>query len=814
MLLFYIKSSLRGIGRKKVFTLLNISGLAIGICVFLLALELYSYENGFNRFHANLPRLYRVNIAAQGNTSATSYSPIAPMMQSSIPGVEAAFRFADNFNDGAIVSYQPPGNAAAPKSFREDGCVFADAAFLNAFSFALVAGSNQLNKTNTTVITTAVANKFFGSPQAAIGKVLQLHNQFGALPVTVTGVTADIPAQSDIRFGYLFSIEILNNPGYTTGSDWARLDNWGNNSYTLYTLLKPNANADAVAQQASALWKKADPDYNPDKGTIQLQPVSDMHLGHSFNSTTPTYASFAVTFFIMALGILVLCIAWINYINFSTAYAISQAKQIGIHKIVGSNKKQIVLRYVTEAALLNLIGLALAFVLAGIGQTMFNYLTGKPLALHYINHVSTWLYCAGVMVTGVLLCGGYVGLILARFKPVAIMRFNNTGNAGNALLRKGLVIFQFVISSIFIAATIIAYMQLNFMRHHNLGMNIDNLVVINGPAVKDSAYKTNKEIFKNELARLPFIEQISCTGSVPGIGFAHNFGAEGITGTNAQKGDERKGYFISEVDEKYFDTYQIPLLNGLNFTTTDANLSFKGNRLIVNETAARQLGYNPTTAVGKLINWGNSFTIAAVVKDYHHRSLKEKIEPIIYVAQHNNSCYTIKVNMNNLPAKMAAICALYQQLYPGNPFEYTVLTEAYDTLYTDEQKAGLVALSIAALVIVIACLGLVGLSVFTARRRNKEMGIRKVLGASAQSLFVLLSKEFLWLVGVAFIIAAPIAWFGMHKWLQAFAYRISIPFWVFIVTGLSTLFIALMTVSFQALKTALVNPVNSLRNEQ
>ena len=814
MFFFHIKSSLRGIARKKMFSALNISGLAIGLCVFLLALEYYSFEKGFNSFHRNLPNLYRVNIAAQSGQSRFTFPTVAPMMQANLPGVKQAVRFADNFSYGTILSYQPPQKEVPTTAFREDGSVFVDATFLQAFSFPFIAGSNQLDRTNTVVLTENVAKKFFGADcSAAVGKTLQMHNQFGAVPVVVCGVIADIPAQSDIQFGCLLSIQILNNPGYTNGADWAKLDNWGNDSYTSFVLLNSNASPQAIAEQASALLRKNDPYYKAEIGNIQLQPVNEIHLGGSLRDNRPTYGSMPMTYFILALGILVLCIAWINYINFSTAYAISQAKQIGIHKIVGSDKKQIVIRYITEAALLNLFGLFLAMGLSGVLQGLFNYLTGRPLALYYINNVSTWLYSAAIVLGGVLLCGAYVGTMLARFKPIAMMRFNDAGNVGNVLLRKGLVVFQFVISSVFIAATLIAYKQIDFMRHHNLGMNIDSLVVISGPNVKDSAFKTNKVVFRNEMERLPFVEKFSATGSVPGIGSGHNFSANGITGTNSQKGDEDKGYYFSDVDENYFGTYQITFLTGNDFTSADADQSLKGDKLIVNETAALQLGYQPASAVGKQINWGKAYRIAGVVKDYHHSSLKEKIEPIVYIPQHNNACYTIKLNNANLPQKMEAVRAIYQRLYPGNPFEYTVLTEAYDTLYADEQRAGEVALSISVLVIVIACLGLIGLSVFTAKRRNKEMGIRKVLGASPQSLFGLLSREFLWLVATAIVIATPIAWFGMHKWLEAFAYRITIPWWVFLATGFTTLFIALATVSLQAVRTALVNPADSLRSE-
>jgi putative ABC transport system permease protein len=811
MLSFYLRSAFRSIGRKKLFSGLNIAGLAIGICVFLLTLEYHSYETGFNRWDPQLKQLFRVNITSGKGVSPSTAPALAPLIEAQVPGVRHAIRFADNFNDGAIVSWQPVAGGAL-KSFREDGCVFVDAAFPAALHLPVDRGHTELQKVNTVVITRRVAQKLFGA-QEALGETLHLHNQFGDLSATVIGVTADLPAQSDIRFDYLFSIQVLNDATYTFGSDWARLDNWGNASYTTYVDLAAGVDPVGVAQAATLLWQHQDPDYKASDGRITLQPVGEIHLGNSLKDPNPTYGSMAMTLFILGLGILILCIAWINYVNFSTAEALSRAREIGIHKIIGSQRRQIVLRYITESFLLNLLGLLIAFALINITQGLFNYITGKPLTFQYINQFSTWVFIAGILCGGVLVCGTYVGLLLSKFKVISILQFNDKGNMGNLLLRKGLVVFQLCISSIFIMSTLVVYRQIRFMKTQDLGMNIDHLVVINGPALKDSSYKTHAALFKNELSRLPFVQQLSCTGSTPGMGGGHNYNTDGVTGASPQKGDELTNYYISEIDDHYFSTYHIPLVSGLDFSAQDVALGRKSGRLIVNETAARALGYDPAHAAGRVLNWNGVYTIEAVVKDYHHLSLKEAIEPILYVPSRNNNRYTIRIAEDAFPAKMDQIKDLYERLYPGNGFEYVLLSEAYDRLYTDEQRAGVIAMSLSVLVITISGLGLIGLSNFTARRRLKEMGIRRVLGASVFSLFSRLSGEFLWLVGIALLIAVPLAWLGMSKWLEAFAYRTTIGWWIVAVTGSLSLLITFFSVGFQAIRTAFVNPVRQLRNE-
>jgi len=809
---FHLKTAFRSIQRKVLFSFLNITGLAIGIGIFFLALEFYSYETGFNRFHPELPRLYRLGIANAEGKSAGTFPAIAPLIEQHVPGVRKAIRFAAEFNDGAIVSWQPEVSKEERHSFREEQCIFVDPAFLDVFHFPLIAGANQLAETNTVVITASTATRLFGAGEA-VGKTVRLHNQFGDLAVKVVGVTADPPDQSDIRFRYLFSIHILENPGYTESSNWAKLTTWGNDSYSTYLWLAPQADPNAVARAATRLWQQNDGDYARKKGSLFLQRLADIHLGAGWKDDNPHYSSYSLNWLIFSLGILILVIAWINYINFATADALTKVRDIGIHKIVGSQKWQIAGRYIAESILLNTISLALALVLAGVSQPLFNYITQRPLSINYINQPRIWLIISLILVTGCLLCGGYTGLLLSRLKPVKALHFNDPGKLGNTLLRKGLVVFQLSISCLFTGLTIVAFSQIRFMKSQSLGMDIQKLVVIKGPALRDSTFKAKAKVFRDEVSRLPFVENFTASGSVPGVGSGHNFGADGITGSAPQKDDDKIEYYISEVDEQYFQTYRIPLVAGTGFNEIDPTLAFKNNRLMVNETAAKLLGYQPSNAVGHIVNWDKAYTIIGVAKDYHHRSLKEKIEPIIYIAARNNGYYTIKTAPAMLAAKMQTVSRLYSNLFPGNSFSYTTLTDTFNNLYAGDQRTANIALSLSVLVILIAGLGLAGLAAFTARRRTKEMGIRKVLGATTQGLFFLLSKEYILLVCVAFFISTPVAWYAGDRWLQEFPFRIQPGWAMFTGAGVICLVIAMVTISFQAIRTAFVNPVQQLRTD-
>ena len=380
-------------------------------------------------------------------------------------------------------------------------------------------------------------------------------------------------------------------------------------------------------------------------------------------------------------------------------------------------------------------------------------------------------------------------------------------------VRKALVVFQFTASIVFIIATVILYKQLQFMQTGKLGMNLNQLLTIQGPTVTSEGQAEKNVSFKNALAEFPFVQKVTASNNVPGAGY--NFSANGITGRSASATDEKKAYQMFICDQNFFNTYGVPFAQGATFSTEAAERSWNNVRdVIINEKAAKELGYNISeNIIGQTVNWGTPYHIIGVVKDYHHMGLREAIEPTIYLGSVSFGYFTIQTGTQNMQSKIAAIEDLYKKTFPGNPFNYFFADERYDQQYTEERQLGKVFIAAACIAVFIACLGLFGLAAFSARQRVKEVGIRKVLGASVASITALLSKDFLWLVIIAFVIASPIAFISMNSWLQNFAYRVDVSWWMFAISGISAVLIALATIAFQAIKAATANPVKSLRTE-
>ncbi|HLK98058.1 MAG TPA: FtsX-like permease family protein, partial [Hymenobacter sp.] len=463
--------------------------------------------------------------------------------------------------------------------------------------------------------------------------------------------------------------------------------------------------------------------------------------------------------------------------------------------------------------LLNLVGFGLAFGIVMLLQSVFNEFIQKELSLSVLLTGGFWLIGLGMLLVGALASGSYVAFAMTSFQPVQTLKGTfRTGRGG--WLRKTLVVAQFGASVVLVVATLVLYRQLQYMQDKDLGVQIDQRVVINGPQVGDertlAPYTTALE---NQLSQLPYVKNFCQTGIVPGNNY--NFNAGGITKQNPHPDDVKKSYSMGIIDDRYLKTYGIGLVAGRNFTVREAELAWeKSAKLMVNETAARQLGFaSPAKAAGQVINWGQPYEIVGVVKDYHHQGLRQAIGPMIFLPRRSTANLTIQLTTSQIGRKIAELEKLYKASYPGNPFEYYFVDERYNEQYKSEQQYGQLFTIASGLAIFIACLGLFGLATFMTEQRNKEIGVRKVLGASVTSIVTLLSKDFLKLVLVAIILACPIAWYAMNRWLQDFAYKIDIEWWVFGLAGLLAVSIALLTVSFQSVRAALMNPVNSLRSE-
>jgi putative ABC transport system permease protein len=801
------KIAFRNVIRNKVFSTINIAGLALGIAVFLLIMEFVAAEWGANRFHKNFDRIYRVASASKEGTNYYLPPGYAPIVKEKFPSVEASVRVADGIG-GGVISYAE--GTQDIKSFREEGILYVESNFFEVFSFPVIKGNPSLKSPNTLVLTEKMATKLLGSTDVA-GKTVTVSNQFGNTPYTIAAVIQDMPQESDIKGNIFLSIHTLESAANRDGNDWADPNTVQSGFTNIYCQLQKNADGNSVAKQVTAFMLSINPEA---KGSeVIFQPMKYLHLAPDFSYPYQTFGSLPLVFMLMVVGLLIMLIAWVNYINLSTVQALTRAKESGVRKVLGATRFQLVGQYLSETIFLTLISVIIALVMVQFLQPLFNMFSGKTMSLSALNFGWFWMMAVAVIVIGSFLSGGYVAFVLSSYKPIATIR-GKIGKVGKGItLRKGLVIFQFSISIVFIIATIILYKQLSFMKTESLGMNLDQLIVIKGPTVSSENQAEKNFVFKNQLRDLPFVKKVAASNNIPGQGY--NFSTEGITRQSANPGDEKKKYNMFIADENYFNTYQIAFAEGKSFSQEDANRSWNNARkVIINEKAAAQLGFTKgEPVVGKKILWGEPYEVVGVVKDYHHLSLHQPIEAVIYLPSVSFGYFTIQTDQANMQSKISTIEKLYKTSFPGNPYEYFFAEESYDQQYKREQDLGSIFITAALIAIFIACLGLFGLAAFSARQRIKEIGIRKVLGASVTDIAGLLSKDFIKLVLVSIVIATPIAWWGMHKWLQDFAYRTNIEWWVFIVAGFTAIFIAVVTVSLQAIRSALANPINSLRTE-
>lgn len=814
MLLNYLKIALRTLRKNRVFSLINIAGLALGITAFVLILEYVAYERSYNQFHTNLPTLYRLlNQNQSGEVWSDLSPPIGPLVKEKFPEVRAFCRIAEHSANG-IVSFP---NASTNRSFREGKLAYADASFFTLFSFPLLKGaaSTALTQPNTVALSQSRARTYFGA-QNPVGQTLILNNQFGQTTYTVTAVYTDMPQNSDLSFDAVFSLQTLANSANLGGNDWARLDSFYGTYLTTFLQLmdsaQPRETADykALAAKINALAKQLAP--NNDNLFI-VQPATTLHLAASLSDGYKTSGSLGFVYLLSGIAGLVLLIAWFNYVNLSTAGALKRAKEVGVRKVIGAGPGQLIGQFLGESLLLNGLGFALALLLVALLQPAFNEFIQKELSLIDLSTGTFWLAGTGLLIAGAMASGGYVAFAMTSFQPIQTLKGTYQGGK-SGLLRKALVVAQFSASIALVIATLVLYKQLQYMQTKDLGVSLTQRVVIRGPQVAQTgSFKPATAALEDQISQLPYVKNFCQTSVVPGN--FYNFTANGITCQNPRPGDDKKSYSMGIVDDRFLPTYEIRLSAGRNFTAQEAELGYeKSSRVMVNETAARQLGFaSPSQAVGQRINWGQPFEIVGVVADYHHQGVKYAIEPAIFLPRRSVSDLTVQLTTDQVQDKLVKLEQLYKAAYPGNPFEFFFADENYNRQYQSEQQYGQVFTVGSSLAIFIACLGLFGLATFTTQQRTKEIGVRKVLGASVTSIVALLSKDFLKLVLIAILLASPLAWYAMNRWLQDFAYRVDLSWWVFALAGLLAVGIALLTVSLQSIRAALVNPVKSLRSE-
>ena len=786
----YFNVAWRAIKHNKAFSLINIFGLTLGISCSLLIFLWIQDESGIDNFHANGNRLYYLyeREYVDGKIEAGYWTPglLAQELKKNLPEVELATPTAWNNR----INFEANG-----KMIKEDG-LYADSGYFRMFSFPLLQGNmtTALNSPSVISISDKMAQQFFGSAEAAIGKTIRYQNR---KDLTVTAVFADPPGNTWQKFDFVlpWMLELEENA-------WLR--DWHNNSPQTVVLLRPDANPLAV----KAKLKKFLYPYNSSFTAnfwleVDLQPYADAYLHSNFVNGEIKGGRIEYVKIFSWVAIFVLIIACINFMNLTTARSAKRSKEIGIRKVAGAVRGSLVVQFLGEALFLTILAVALSVFLVNLTLPFFNTLTGKQIIFPFTNF-SFWIRLAGLTFFTGLIAGSYPALLLSSFRPIRVLKGSLKFSGTSILFRKGLVVFQFALSILLIIGTIVVTNQVSYLRHAYLGFDRDNLLYI--PVEGDLAKQY--AVFKQEAGLLPGVKAVSRLSDAPtdiggNITGNVNWTAKDPT-TNTQ-------FTITGAGYDFVSTMHLTLLQGRDFSR---DIVSDSSAYLINEETLKILKYKDP--IGKSLElWGKKGVIVGVLKNFHLTSLHQRIVPLIVQLNEisNAGNILVRTQPENTKAVLAELSKICTRLNPKFPFSSFFADEQYQKKYKTESIVGQLTDCFALLAISISCLGLLGLVMFTAEQRTREIGIRKVLGASIFSLFTLLSNEFLVLVLIALFIASPMAWWATHAWLQGYAYQVAVEWWFFGLAGAMVLLIALITVSFQALKAAMVNPVRSLRAE-
>lgn len=805
----YFKITIRSIIHAKVFSFINITGIAISIAVCFLILQYVGFEESYDTFHKNIDNLYRItNDRFQDSKliqhGVITYPSVAKQMQIDYPEVKNFTRLL-NYNE-FIVKHNE-------NTFSEN-VLFADSAFFDMFSFRLLQGDrkNLLTAPFSIVISESQAVKYFGSgwrKEEIIGKTLLFDNETQA---TIKGVFEDVPANSHMEFNTVMSWSSLVS---WIGPHWD--DSWTNSNMMCYAQLLPGTNAGQLAEKVT---KDFDENYfngNEVTGYFEkfyFQPLSDIHLHSDYEYETWVHGSATTVSALLIIAGFILLITWVNSINLATARSMERAKEVGLRKVVGAQRTNIIRQFLLESLLLNLIGITIAAIIVVVFEPYFR----EILSVNFSSEVfssSLGIVFILIFILGTFFSGLYPAIVTSSFKITSVMKGKITRVGYGRHIRTGLVVFQFALSFILIAGTYAVYEQINFMMNKDLGMNINQVLVVTGPFQTDfdSTFIDKSINFKTELKRIPQIVDAASSRRLPGMRPGRIFNVQNKTINPEER------YTTSDIgiDSDYFRTFDMEIIAGREFNSSDHNSNFQlVDKTVINETAVSLLGFKgKEDAVGKEINfWDRDWRIVGVVEDHHQQSLHVPVEPIIFTPQYSTgSWYFIRLNVQDISETISKIDKMYGSFFPDNMFKYYFLDEYFDTQYQNDKNFRTFFTIFTSLGLLLACMGLFGLSFFTIAQRKKEVGIRKVSGASTQSILGLFLKDFTKLVLIAVVVASPLTYFAISNWLMGYAYRIDFGTSMLILPALATLLVAIITVSYQTIKAALMNPIDPLKTE-
>lgn len=795
MLKNYLKTALRNLWRSRTFSLINILGLSVGLSCCMLIFLYGKDEISYDRFHEKKDNIYRVTATMthpDGNAdkiASTGMMP-GPAFKRTIPEIEDFVRVQ-----------RASFNIKRGKEIFDQQVLYVDSNFFSVFTFPLIAGNPRtaLKDMHSIVLSEDVAKKYFGKTDA-VGQILQLNTGEKFEPFIVSAITKRSPQNSSIKIEMLVPIKFAQSQFND--------DQWMNFFLNTFVVLKANANAKAVEAKFAAVFnseaamqlKDMEAKYGfKDKVSFALQPLLQIHLSKDYPSDNGlTDASNPMYSYILSgIALFILLIACINFINLTVAHSLKRAKEIGIRKVVGGQRKQLIAQFLGETFIVSFVAFLLATIIVKLVLPFFNELANKALALSYLFDIQLVLgYIALFIVTG-LLAGFYPALVLSRFNPVQTL-YGKFRLTGRNYLAKALVVFQFTLATFLIVATMIIYSQFNYLTNFDLGYNDENVAILNTGQID----REKLDVFKNELLKDPSIESVTADQG-------------GRWGTVAHINDGKEITFdFKHVDENYFPLFRIPIAAGRNFSKDF--ISDTAEAAVINQSFAKEAGWKDP--VGKQIDFfynHKKFTVVGVIKDYHYLSLTEKIGPQVFTMnpRYKYGDVFIKIKPGNTSATLRYVDKTFKSVFPARPYQYNFKDAQNTAQYEREAKWKQIITFGAMLTIFISCIGLFGLATLSAEKRTKEIGIRKVLGASVAVIAGKLSADFLKLVLLAAIIASPIAWMVMNKWLQNYPYRIEMNWWMFGFAVIAVVVVALLTISFQAIKAAIANPVKSLRTE-
>jgi len=784
----YIKSAWRNLWSNRFYSTINVTGLSVGLAVGIMVLLWVQNELSYDRFHKNANNIYKINshIGTGDGAQVWDGSP-GPLMVFSkqIPEIKQVVRVNNAFEQSLFIY--------GDKKIKESRLAFVDSTLFSLFDFQVVKGNKEkpLPGMYSIILTQSTAKKYFGTSDP-IGQILVNDNR----NFTVSAIIKDFPENSTLQYDMLMPMSLYADMFTKWGGngDWKTIDeDLGNYPYHTYLQLQENVDPDEAAQKLTKIFRDKKPDSKDNY--FSFQPLTTLHLVASNGSAN---ALETVRIFLI-VAILVLCIACINYVNLSTARSMLRSKEVSVRKIIGAARWQLFIQFIIESVLLFLFASILAFILIYLLLPLYNNLSGKNLLFSFANS-NVWLVVGSAIVGSLILASIYPALLLSSFKPLQALRGKLSIGIGKVAFRKVLVVTQFVFSVGLIIATIVISYQLKYIRNKDLGLDKEHVF----------SFAITREISEHyDAAKVQLLNQ---PGILDVAASNNNLVAnDASTSDTDWDGKEEGRLFLihpNAVDHSFIPLLQMKIVAGNNFTGTKSDSA----HFILNETAVKQAGIKDP--IGKSFTlWGTKGIVTGVVQDFNYASLKQSIEPAVFLYRPSYWRIYVKTTGKDAARAIAGVQKVWKSYNPDFPFEYSFLDDDFNRIYSDDQRTGTLFSVFAAIAILISCLGLFGLATFTAQVKIKEIGIRKVLGASITSITNLLAKDFIVLVLTAFIIASPLAWIAMNKWLQNYAYRINISWWIFFVTGLIAIAVTLLTVSFQAIKAAIANPVKSLRTE-